>query len=165
MRIQPRKSLIKIESRDWLTNAVIATDTIKARTVIYQSQEFLILPKPNYQTVQIADNAHIIDHVFANLNHHCSPNTFIDVSDFSLVAERDIEQGEELTFAYFTTEVKLDRPFYCQCNSSNCIGNILGASQMPFKSLMSYSLSHHVLNLTKFASSERYQAYELGPQH
>ncbi len=159
MKIQHGKPLLRIESRDWLNNAVIAADRIKARTVIYQSQEFLILPKPNYQTVQIAENAHIMDHVFANLNHHCSPNTFIDVSSFSLIAERDIEQGEELTFAYFTTEVKLNRPFHCQCNSSNCVGNILGASQMSAKSLMSYSLSQHVLNLISLV---RCQAYEWG---
>lgn len=162
METQHRKSLISIESRDWLNNAVIATDRIKAHTVIYQSQEYLILPKPNYQTVQIAENAHIIDHVFANLNHHCSPNTFIDVSDFSLIAERDIERGEELTFAYFTTEIKLDRPFHCKCNSSNCVGNIFGASQMSFKSLMAYSLSQHVLNVAILAGSVRCQAYELG---
>ncbi|MGD1855265.1 MAG: SET domain-containing protein-lysine N-methyltransferase [Leptolyngbyaceae cyanobacterium] len=147
MRTRYRSALIEIESQGWSHNTAIAADNISAHKTIYKSREYLILSKPNYQTVQIAENAHILDHVFANLNHHCSPNTFIDVSDLSLVAKRDIEQGEPLTFAYFTTEITLDRPFCCQCGSSRCVGNIIGASQMPLKLLRQYSLSPHVLNL------------------
>ena len=144
MKTQSGKSLIKIESRNWQANAVIATDKIKVRTIIYRSQEFLILPYPNYQTVQIAENAHILDHVFANLNHHCSPNTFIDICNLTLVAARDIDEGEQLTFAYFTTEVKLDRPFRCQCDSPDCVGTILGACQTPKHLLKKFPLNHHI---------------------
>lgn len=144
MRTKQRNSVIKVEDRGLLNNTVIATAKIKAYRVLYQSQEFLILPKPNYQTVQIAENAHILDHVFANLNHHCTPNTFIDVNNLTLVAVRDIDEGEQLNFAYFTTEVKLDKPFSCQCGSPDCIGNILGAYQTPKNLLKKYPLSQHI---------------------
>lgn len=53
------------------------------------------------------------------LNHSCNPNCgAIGVS--SIVAMRDIEIGEELTFDYSMTDASIYDQFDCFCGSSNC---------------------------------------------
>jgi hypothetical protein len=54
------------------------------------------------------------------MNHHCNPSAKIIVIDDCLegivVAERDILEGEEVTFDYNTTEPILSHPFQCDCH-------------------------------------------------
>ena len=51
-------------------------------------------------------------------NHSCNPNAGINGQIF-LVAMREIEPGEEITFDYAFCE--LDKPpFKCHCGSQNC---------------------------------------------
>jgi SET domain-containing protein len=63
------------------------------------------------------------------LNHSCSPNCSIDFDRLMLVACRDIDQGEELTFNYNTSEYDLEDQrcaFICLCGSDKCIGHVKG---------------------------------------
>jgi len=64
-----------------------------------------------------------------NINHSCNANTKIDVENLTLIATRDIEKGEEITFNYNTTDYDLvceNQQFECHCESKNCIGVIKG---------------------------------------
>ena len=47
------------------------------------------------------------------LTHSCAPITY--VRDLTLVALRDLAEGEALTFNYNTTEYELAEPFECHC--------------------------------------------------
>lgn len=57
------------------------------------------------------------------VNHSCSPNSGIR-GQISLVAMRDIQKGEEITFDYGTVLYRIDgAPEYkleCLCGSTNC---------------------------------------------
>lgn len=63
------------------------------------------------------------------INHSCEPNCGVS-GTFKLVAMRDINKGEELTFDYEMTEDS-DWRMECQCGSESC-RKIIGAySNMP----------------------------------
>jgi SET domain-containing protein len=69
-----------------------------------------------------------------SLNHSCDPNCYIDFDRLTLVALKDIPNGEELTFDYNTSEYDLiDQrcSFTCLCGSKDCIGNIKGFKYLP----------------------------------
>ncbi|KAE9547183.1 hypothetical protein FO519_009605, partial [Halicephalobus sp. NKZ332] len=53
------------------------------------------------------------------MNHSCDPNlSWID--DDTVIANRDIQPGEEVTYDYSTTEVTLPLTMECHCGSSDC---------------------------------------------
>ena len=65
------------------------------------------------------------------LNHSCEPNCYIDSQNLNLVALREIQIGEELSFNYNTAEYDLinmveNCSFKCTCGSKNCIGEVKG---------------------------------------
>ena len=45
-----------------------------------------------------------------------------------LVALREIEYDEEMTFFYPSTEWQMTQPFNCYCGHVNCLGQIKGAA-------------------------------------
>ncbi len=100
------------------------------------------LETPDKYTLCIGDNLHILNQgklVF--MNHSCTPNVAFQwpsccyepdseaplESRFpSVVALRDIAEGEDIAFNYNTTEWQLSSPFSCNCLSNNCLGKVLG---------------------------------------
>ncbi len=58
-------------------------------------------------------------------NHSCDPNSGIKGQIF-LVAIRDIEPGEEMTFDYAFSESSDRLNFKCSCGSKNCRGRVTG---------------------------------------
>ena len=67
------------------------------------------------------------------VNHSCNPNCEAQIDDdlnIWLVAVRDIENGEELSFNYgFGLDDYEDHP--CRCGSKNCIGYIIADDYRP----------------------------------
>jgi uncharacterized protein len=60
------------------------------------------------------------------LNHSCAPNCEAELQDerIWIVASRDIQAGEEVTFNYgYDLTDYLDYP--CRCGSPNCVGYIV----------------------------------------
>ena len=51
-------------------------------------------------------------------NHSCDPNCML--KEQSSVAIREIRAGEEATYDYGLTEIKLRWRFHCHCGSPNC---------------------------------------------
>jgi len=74
------------------------------------------------------------------INHACSPNTFVQVGPRTvyLVALRDIEAGEELTFDYATTQVAFPLRFSCGCGAAECRGEIGNYDEMPLALITRY---------------------------
>ncbi len=70
------------------------------------------------------------DHVARLINHHCEPNCASDIWDDRvwIVAARDIEAGEELSFDYgYTFRDALGHP--CRCGAPSCPGYIVARHQ------------------------------------
>jgi len=59
------------------------------------------------------------------INHSCSPAAGFGGSPITLVALRDIEVGEEITFDY-CMDTSYDMEFDCQCGSPNCRKKVTG---------------------------------------
>jgi hypothetical protein len=59
------------------------------------------------------------------LNHSCEPNCGASGTS-SIIAMREIEVGEELTFDYATTDVSQYDEFNCACRKINCREKITG---------------------------------------
>lgn len=107
-----------------------------------------IVDSPNYLTIQIGDNKHILlDPEFLQyINHGCDPNLFFDTENLVLIALRNIEIGEELRFFYPSTEWSIDQGFDCTCQSDNCLQNIQGAAHLPLNILKKYKLSNYIFS-------------------
>jgi hypothetical protein len=71
-------------------------------------------------------------------NHSCNPNTFVKTrSDGfpNLISARKIIKGEEITFAYYMTELLWSKQAdeniaKCHCGSKQCRGKIFSFSQL-----------------------------------
>ncbi|MEK6932743.1 MAG: SET domain-containing methyltransferase [Nanoarchaeota archaeon] len=64
------------------------------------------------------------------LNHSCNPNCCIDWQILNLVALKNIQKDEELSFNYNVSEYDLleggNFTFKCKCGSKNCLKEIKG---------------------------------------
>lgn len=101
---------------------------------------------PNYLTIQLGEHQHIelLPEYLECTNHSCDPNCFFDTASMRLVATKAIEEGEELTFFYPSTEWEMDRAFQCTCGSVNCIGLIQGAKYLSAETLSKYRLTDFI---------------------
>jgi hypothetical protein len=100
--------------------------------------------KPTRFTVQISKDKHTHVGKLAALNHSCDPNVILDTEGMVMIARRDIEKGEELSFFYPSTEWEMQAPFICLCGATNCIHVVAGARFLPLSTLESHYLSKHV---------------------
>jgi SET domain-containing protein len=57
------------------------------------------------------------------MNHSCDPNTWW-ADDNTMIARRDIAEGEEITYDYATTEISVPFSMTCLCGADNCRGVI-----------------------------------------
>ena len=105
-----------------------------------------ILPEPTYLTVQVDVDKHIMlqpEHL-QYINHSCDPNVFFDTYAMQVVALRSIEEGDEMTFFYPSTEWDMAQPFTCFCGSHRCLGEIKGAAHIPLEILSNYKLTRFI---------------------
>ena len=101
----------------------------KEEIVLYLEGNYF--PEPTRTSIQVG-NKHIESWEGGHINHHCDPNTeikihknFIGTCSSSLwsgelaalvVAKRNIQIGEEITFDYQLTETEMAAPFKCNCH-------------------------------------------------
>lgn len=103
-----------------------------------------VIEKANRYTVQIGRDRHTEVGKLSALNHSCDPNVILDTENLQMVAFRDIEQGEELSFFYPSTEWEMDAPFICLCGASSCIHVVAGARFLPLSTLENHYLNRHI---------------------
>ena len=106
-----------------------------------------LFDKANRYTVQIAQEKHTEVGKLSALNHSCDPNVILDTERLLVIARRDIEKGEELSFFYPATEWEMDAPFICLCGASNCIHVVAGARFLPLSTLEHHFLNRHIREL------------------
>lgn len=104
---------------------------------------------PTYATVQAGRDLHIqlnSDLVF--INHSCEPTLEFDMErmEVRVARDRDLKQGDLLSFFYPSTEWTLAEPFDCWCGvgEGKCVGRIEGAANMGPEKLRQYYLNEHI---------------------
>ena len=112
--------------------------------VICEMPKEKVVNKPDRFTVQIGRTEHTNVGKLAALNHSCDPNVILDTTNLQMIARRDIEKGEELSFFYPSTEWEMDAPFICLCGSTNCIHVVAGARFLPLSTLEYHFLNKHI---------------------
>lgn len=110
-------------------NALFALQSFQPGEVIAEFWAGTIAAEPTYLTVQVDVGKHITlqPEFLQYINHSCDPNVFFDTTLMQLVALRELNPGDEMTFFYPSTEWKMTQSFNCYCGSSNCLGDIRGA--------------------------------------
>lgn len=101
---------------------------------------------PNYLTVQrdVSEHITLMPQFLQYINHSCSPNVFFDTFSMEVIALKDIEQNEEFSFFYPSTEIDMAQPFICYCGSKDCLQNIKGAKYIPGEILKKYRLTDFI---------------------
>ena len=88
-----------------------------------------VSPDRQHRSIQIADDLFLTpnDQREAGdmINHSCEPNLGI-LGSIVLVAMREIEVGEELTFDYATCDDSDYDEFECLCGTVSCRGKVTG---------------------------------------
>ena len=69
-----------------------------------------IFDKPTRESIYVGDNVHVHDEHGQYINHSFTPSTIIQ--GYNVVACRDLEAGEEITFDYNANEISMAAPFY-----------------------------------------------------
>ena len=124
--------------------SLITKQAYKKGEVICEIPTEKVLGKANRYTVQIGRDKHTNVGKLAALNHSCDPNVILDTERLLMIACRDIEKGEELSFFYPATEWEMDAPFICLCGSTNCIHVVAGARFLPLSTLEHHFLNKHI---------------------
>jgi len=111
-------------------NALFALQSFQPGEVIADFSAGTIAAEPTYLTVQVDTGKHITlqPEFLQYINHSCAPNVFFDTTTMKLLALKEIQQEEEMTFFYPSTEWEMTQPFRCYCGSPACLGEIKGAA-------------------------------------
>jgi hypothetical protein len=127
-------------------NALFALQSFQPGDVIAEFYAGTISAEPTYLTVQVDVRKHITlqPEFLQYINHSSEPNVFFDTSTMQLVALREIQEEEEMTFFYPSTEWKMIQPFSCYCGSSNCLRQIRGAAYLSKNIRKQYRLTDFI---------------------
>jgi hypothetical protein len=114
---------------------LVATRQVPAGTLIFRIEGDLT-PQPSRYSVQVGYGMHvdlqgehtaeeILDRYFWRfMNHSCEPSALVRERD--VIAARDINPWEPVTFDYNTTEWEMAEAFACACGSRHCLGQVRG---------------------------------------
>lgn len=122
---------VRVAERPGLGMATFAAQRIEKDSVIFDCHG-VALPFPTVYTLCLSATTHLLFQCDAQcLAHSCDPNAAIVVADdlqsFRVVALRDINEGEVISFHYLSTEYAMNEPFDCCCGSPKCFGRVQGA--------------------------------------
>ncbi len=91
-------------------------------------------------SIQVGPNTHIVPFKWTGKywNHSCNPNCYVKTRENgfpSLVASRPIKKGDEITYAYYMTEMTwseeaVENKIKCKCRSWRCRGKIFSFLQL-----------------------------------
>ena len=118
----PRNKMTKVEVLALIEANPEAAHFIRIYTYMVDDDKYNV-PR-HYKTQEIAEAC-------ALFNHSCDPNTGYGCEEEdTVVALRDIEPEEELTYDYglMDSEDSLWTPFRCKCGAANCRGELKFAS-------------------------------------
>jgi len=82
-------------------------------TVVRKFSVHEMVSEPTRTSIQIAEGIHVEDAIGRYVNHACQPSC--EISDAKIVALKDLNEGEEITFNYNANETIMATPFKCRC--------------------------------------------------
>lgn len=85
-----------------------STKKYKEGDVIRELRGEMLL-NPTRESIHIGNGLHVVDECGKYMNHSFEPNTKIELN--KVIATRNIEKYEELTFNYNSTEINMACPF------------------------------------------------------
>eukprot|EP00842_Homolaphlyctis_polyrhiza_P004831 jgi/Hompol1/5349/HPOL_004357-RA len=130
------------------SSKLVAKRSFKAGEIVAPISRITPNAKKSWTTVQFGRDFHIeLNSELVYMNNSCNPSVWIDPVHSNVIAARDLEADEELTFFYPSTEWDMDKPFTCWCNSTNCLGVISGAKHIARNELHKYKFSKHIMEL------------------
>lgn len=111
-------------------NALFAQQAFQPGETIAEFYPGTIAAEPTYLTVQVDVSKHITlqPEFLQYINHSCNPNVFFDTTSMKLVALKELQPNEEMTFFYPSTEWEMTQSFNCYCGCTQCVGEIKGAA-------------------------------------
>ena len=127
---------------------------LQAGQLVHRITGHEVRPTPTVYSIQVGVHAHI-DGLgpAAYLNHSCAPSAAVDTEALALVALRDLDAGDELTFFYPSTEWAMSHPFLCGCGAPECVRVVAGAKYLPADVLGRYFINRHIRELLLAAVS------------
>ena len=127
---------------------LIAEAPFDAGEVIAPLPSGKVSAHPTRYSIQVDEHAHWEDiGPLVYLNHSCRPSVIVDTTRLAVVAARNLEPGDELTFFYPSTEWEMANPFTCLCGAPSCIHTVGGAKALPRPVLDQYFLNDHIRHL------------------
>ncbi|KAJ3187751.1 hypothetical protein HDU85_006144 [Gaertneriomyces sp. JEL0708] len=101
-----------------------------------------------WSSVQIGIDRHIeLNSELVYMNHSCDPSVHIDAERMAVIAERDLQAGDELTFFYPSTEWDMSQPFDCWCGAKTCVKQVAGAKNLSAEQLKGRYIARHIQEL------------------
>ncbi len=104
--------------------AVYSARSYRAGQTVLRFEPLVWRSQRDPESVEHPSGGHIFHRLLARVTHSCAPNCRVSFQHRSLIALRDIEAGEPITFDYRTTEKSLSHPFQCRCGSASCVGRL-----------------------------------------
>ena len=99
---------MEIRANRFGEKAVFATKSYKKGEVIHELRG-KILKSPTRTSIEIDKDKHVEDRYGRYINHSFEPSA--SVTGNKLIALRDINEGEEITFDYTVSESNISHPF------------------------------------------------------
>lgn len=96
--------------------------------VVHASQLDALPPDERRKVLQVDDELYLLSTVESMadwVNHCCEPNAGLR-GQVALVALRDIERGEEISYDYAMSDGSPYDSFACRCGASGCRGRVTG---------------------------------------
>ena len=135
-----------MENKSTGQKALFASTQFQPGDVICPFSAGKTLRNPTYLTVQVGIKKHItlVPEFLQYINHSCDPTAFFDTTRMELICLVALQPGDEITFFYPSTEWEMAQPFSCNCGSSQCLGEIKGASQLSSDILKKYKVTDFI---------------------
>lgn len=133
-------------------NSLHSAKSFKKDEVICSFKAGITQSYATYLTVQVDVEKHITlqPEFLQYINHSCEPTVFFDTTTMELIALQDLNDGDEFTFFYPSTEWNMAQPFICNCGSTNCLQLINGAMHLSESTLHKYKLTNFIQQQLQF---------------
>lgn len=153
------QALNVVHDADLKGKRVITTIAIRKGELVAHISGHREVSAPSRFTVQAGVDRHIDGLAqLTFMNHSCAPNVFLNTSNLTLTALRDLAVGDEVTFFYPSSEWRMAEPFACLCGAAECIRYIAGADAMPEDVLARYDINEHIRELRQQRETVRSRA-------
>ena len=129
MRYAGKVEIRQAPGKGW---GLFTMKAFKPNDLVIETKALETFQEPTSHTVQIDWNKHVeIDLPARFLNHVCGePNLYVRLNptqtSYDFYALRRIDEDEELSFDYETSEYDTAARFDCSCGSSLCRGKLRG---------------------------------------